>query len=68
MVHKHTGLLNEFTHILGRDASNHIPHHHLIAAILALGTNHGIRKMALCLTSFECQLLERVKKSYLKNS
>ena len=46
MVHEHTGFIDEFTHVLGKDTSNIISKQQLIAAILALGTNHGIKKMA----------------------
>src|SRR5665811_1129677 len=46
MVNEHTGFLDEFSHILGKEATNGTPHNQLIAAILALGTNHGIGKMA----------------------
>lgn len=45
MVNEHTGFLEEFTHILGKEATNEMPNNQLIAAILAFGTNHGIRKM-----------------------
>jgi len=46
MVQNHTGFMGEFTHILGKDVAGNIPKQQLIAAILALGTNHGIKKMA----------------------
>src|SRR5665811_2138666 len=46
MVNEHTGFLDEFSHILGKEATNGTPHNQLIAAILALGTNHVIGKMA----------------------
>jgi len=46
MVHGHTDFIDEFTHVLEKDASNVISKQQLIAAILALGTNHGIKKMA----------------------
>jgi TnpA family transposase len=46
MVHKQTGFINEFTHILGENKGSKLPKEPLIATILALGTNHGIRKMA----------------------
>lgn len=46
LVNGHTGFLNEFSHILGKEAANEIAPNQLIAAILALGTNHGVRKMA----------------------
>lgn len=45
MVNEHTGFLDEFTHILGKEATNEMPNNQLIAALLAFGTNHGIRKM-----------------------
>jgi len=46
LVHGHTGFMDEFIHILGKDAADDIPTQQLIAAILALGTNHGVKKMA----------------------
>jgi len=46
MVHQYTGFMDEFTHILGKNATDVIPKQQLIAAILALGTNHGVGKMA----------------------
>ena len=66
LVHGHTGFMDEFTHILGRDASDIIPKQQLIAAILALGTNHGVRKMAQ-ISDITAQQLNAAVNNFIRN-
>ena len=66
LVHGHNGFMDEFTHILSRDAADTIPKQQLIAAILALGTNHGVRKMAQ-ISDITVQQLNTAVNNFVRN-
>lgn len=66
LAHGHTGFMDEFNHILGRDATDTIPRQQLIAAILALGTNHGVRKMAQ-ISDITAQQLHAAVNNFVRN-
>ena len=66
LVHEHTGFMDEFTHILGKDASDIIPKQQLVAAILALGTNHGVKKMAQ-ISDMTVQQLNAAVNNFIRN-
>lgn len=46
MVNQHTNFLSAFTHILPRNVRKQCDPHYLLASILALATNHGLKRMA----------------------
>lgn len=46
LVNQHTGFLSAFTHILPRNVRKKSDPQYLLASILALATNHGLKRMA----------------------
>lgn len=66
LVHGHTGFMDKFIHILGKEATDSIPKQQLIAAILALGTNHGVRKMAQ-ISDISAQQLNAAVNNFIRN-
>ncbi|MEL6256250.1 MAG: Tn3 family transposase [Bacteroidota bacterium] len=64
-VDQQTGFLAQFSHILGKNVSQKIPKHQLIASILALGTNHGVGKMGQ-ISDLTSQQLRTARSNFLR--
>jgi len=65
-VNEHTCFMDEFEHILGKNTSDIISNQQLVASILALGTNHGVKKMAQ-ISDMTVYQLNAALNNYIRN-